>query len=64
VHKGLNRFLYEYLEKMNMNNRVDDPNISSNALEMMIDFDQFRLEKMVAANKIGYDSYTEAVRIL
>lgn len=64
MHRGLNRFLYEYLEKLNLNNRVDDPNIPTSALEMMIDFDEYRHSKFAADSKVGYNAYTEAVRIL
>lgn len=32
-HRKLNKFLYSYLRKMSLGQRVDDPNIPSNALE-------------------------------
>jgi Ser/Thr protein kinase RdoA (MazF antagonist) len=47
-----------------LNNRVDDPNIPTSALEMMIDFDEYRHSKFAADSKVGYNAYTEAVRIL
>ena len=60
----MNKFMYNYLQKMNLNQRVDDPNIPSNALEMMIDFDMLKLAKMKAAGKAGYNAYTEATKFL
>lgn len=31
---------------------------------MMIDFDEYRHSKFAADNKVGYNAYTEAVRII
>lgn len=62
--KKVNKFVFTYMQKLNMNQRVDDPNISSNALKMMIDYDCLKVAKKTALSKVGYDSFNEAARIL
>jgi hypothetical protein len=43
THRRLNLYLYNYLERLNMKQRVDEPTIPSTALEKMIDFESFRI---------------------
>ena len=49
--------MHSYLEKLCLKQRVDDPNIPSNAFSLTIDFDDLKRSRARAMATPWFDSY-------